>query len=100
MKQDMDQIMLDLNGEPFGDESTLKSLCLAVLMTPVSGDEQQPLDKRIRQFGLMQKINAGGIIDLQSEEISLIKDRAAKTLLNVVALGKLCEALEAGYQEP
>ena len=93
MKRDLDVIMTDLDGKEFGDKATLKMVCFGAVATPMQGDEQIPLDKKMRQYGLLQKINAGGEVDLQAEDIALIKERASK-LYPILVFGRMADLLE------
>ena len=99
MKRDLDQKMLGLNGEEFSDKATLKTVVLTVLFTPAEGDDKIALNKKIEHYQLLQTINKGGVVDLSAEEITLIKHRAAKVPLSILALGRMCDMLEADAKE-
>jgi len=94
MKRDLNQVMTDLNGDEFADKATLKLMCFSALATPMQEDGAIPMDKKMKQYSLVQKVNAGGIIDLTAEEIALIKERASK-LFPLIAFGRMVELLEA-----
>ena len=94
MKRNLDKIMTGLDGEEFADKATLKQLCFTALATPLDDDARMPIDKKMKQYGLLQRVHAGGDIDLTAEEISLIKERAGK-MFQLVVFGRLVETLEA-----
>lgn len=98
MKRDFDQVMLDFDGKPFGDNATLKSVVFMVLSGQLEGDDKAPLDQRLKQYALVQKIHKGGVVDVSAEDITLIKTRAPKCL-SLIAMGRLCEMLEQEYHE-
>lgn len=93
MKRNLDQVMTDLDGKEFGDKATLKMVCFGAVSTPMQGDDQIPMEKKLKQYALLQKINVGGVVDLTAEEISLVKERASK-LYPILIFGRLVDALE------
>ena len=93
MKRNLDQVMTDLDGKDFGDKATLKQVCFGAISTPMQGDDQIPLDKKMKQYSLLQKINAGGEVDLSAEDIALIKERGGK-LFPILVFGRMVDALE------
>ncbi len=93
MKRNLDQVMTDLDGKDFGDKATLKMVCFGAVSTPMQGDEAIPMEKKIKQYALLQKINAGGECDLSAEDIALIKERASK-LYPILIFGRLTDLLE------
>ena len=97
MRRNLDRIMTDLDGKEFADKATLKLVCFGAVSTPIQGDDAIPMDKKLKQYALLQKINAGGEADLSAEEIALIKERAAK-LYPILVFGRLVEALESEPQ--
>jgi len=97
MKRNLDVIMSDLDGKEFADKATLKLVCFGAISSPIQGDDQITIDKKMRQYSLLQKINAGGEADLSAEDIALIKERAAK-LYPILVFGRLVDALESELQ--
>ena len=93
MKRNLEQLMTDLNGDEFGDKATLKMVCFGAVSTLMQGDEAIPLDKKMKQYQLLQKINAGGECDLSAEEIALIKERGSK-LFPILIFGRMVDILE------
>ena len=99
MIRDLDQKMYDLDGKEFTDKATLKTLCFGALSTFIQRDEDMKVADRMVQHSLLNRINKGGEVDLTSDEIVMIKDRAAK-LYPIIALGALVKALEKDSDSP
>ena len=93
MKRNLDQPMTDLEGEPFADDATLKTICFAALAAQIHGDEAMPIDKKMKQYALLQTVNKGGVVDLTAEDIALIKERGNK-IFPIIPFGRMCEMLE------
>ncbi len=94
MKRNLDQVMTDLDGKEFADKATLKMVCFGAVSNPIQGDDALPMDKKMKQYALLQKINAGGVSDLSAEDIALIKERAAK-LYPILIFGRTADLLES-----
>mgnify|MGYP003394722859 CR=1 FL=1 len=94
MKRNLDQVMTDLDGKEFVDKATLKMVCFGAVSNPIQGDAEMPLEKKMKQYALLQKINAGGECDLSAEEISLIKERGSK-LFPILIFGRMTDLLES-----
>ncbi len=93
MKRNLEQVMTDLDNKEFADKATLRLVCFGAVSTPMQGDDQIPMEKKLKQYQLLQKVNAGGEADLTAEEIALIKERAAK-LYPILVFGRLIDLLE------
>ena len=93
MKRDKDVTMLDLEGKPFDDKATVKTIAFVALSAQLKGDTELSTEKRLQQFQLLQKVSKGGVVDLTAEEIAMLKDRATKCV-SLIALGRFVEALE------
>ncbi len=76
------------NSGPLSD-----GIIFGAVSTPMQGDDQIPMEKKLKQYQLLQKVNAGGEADLTAEEIALIKERAAK-LYPILVFGRLIDLLE------
>ena len=93
-KEDLDKVMLGLNGEPMvfaGDniEITYRNAILASL----ARDDSQDIEQKMKCWTLLKKImSEDDVIDLTSEEISLIKKKA--TFLPTIPFGRLVDFLE------
>ena len=48
---------------------------------------------KMKQYALLQKINAGGEVDFTAEDITLIKERAGK-LYPILIFGRMTDMLE------
>lgn len=97
MKRNFDLPLLELDGTPFADKATLKSVCFLMLTTPLQGDNDLPLDQRLKHYALVQAVHKGGVVDVSAEDIALLKARAAKCL-SLIAVGRVCELLEQEEQ--
>lgn len=98
MKRNLDAPLLALDGTPFSDGATLKSVIFMVLNATLEDDNKQSVDARMKQFGLIKLVHEGGVVDLKAEDIAAIKTRGAK-VLSTMAFGVMCELLEAEYVE-
>ena len=93
-KEDLDKVMLGLNGEPMvfaGDntEITYRNAILASL----ARDDSQDIEQKMKCWTLLKKImSEDDVIDLTSEEISLIKKKAV--FLPTIPFGRLVDFLE------
>lgn len=96
MKRNLDTVMTDLDGNPFADGATLKTMVFMALSANLEGDDKMDVTAKMKQYGLLQRVHKGDEIDLTAEEISTIKGRAAKAFA-FVAFGRMVELLE---QEP
>ena len=94
MKRNLDVVMTDLDNKEFADKATLRLVCFGAVSNPIQGDAEMPLDKKMKQYALLQKINAGGEVDLSAEEIALIKERAGK-LFPILIFGRMTDLLES-----
>jgi hypothetical protein len=99
MKRNFDAPLTDFDGKPFEDGSTLKTICMAALVSAADGDQQAKGEDKVKLFQLAQRIHAGGVIDVTSEDIATLKGRIGK-LFGVVAVGRAFELLEADFVPP
>lgn len=94
MKRNLDALILQLDGNPFEDKATLKTVVFMAVTTPLQADQHDSVDQKIRLYTLAQKVYQGGEVDLSAEDISLIKDRIGKVFNHVVVIGRAFELLE------
>lgn len=94
MKFDLDKPLNQLDGKPFEGDLTIGKAMFIVMNAQVDGDQSMGVDQRMKQFGLLKIAHEGGVVTLSSEEVSLVKARAAK-VLSTMAFGVLAEALES-----
>jgi hypothetical protein len=93
-KEDLDKVMLGLNGEPMvfaGDntEITYRNAILASL----ARDDSKDIEHKMKCWTLLKKVMSDDdVIELTSEEISLIKKEA--TFLPTIPFGRLVDFLE------
>lgn len=86
--------LLDPKGQPFADKATLETACYAAFQQPLQTDMALPMDKRLAQYRLLQRIGAGGEQDVTAEEVAEIKDRVSRTM-SLVVFGAVVEILES-----
>lgn len=95
MKRDFNTAILNLEGLPFEDNATLKTVSLIALTTPLTGDDQLSLPEKLDFYLLAQKLCRGGILDITSEEISILKARIGLAFNHVVVIGRAFDLLES-----
>lgn len=101
MQYDLSTQILNLDGKPFEDGATLRTMAFAAVTAALPDDQNKDLQHKLRLYALAQTIYAGGMVDLTAEDVALIKDRAARTFAHVVALGRMCDILEGrNYVSP
>lgn len=93
MKRNLDTPLLTLDGKPFDDNATLKSVVFMVLTAPMEGDDKMSVEAKMKQYGLIKTVHAGGVVDLTAEDITTIKARGAKAL-SMLAFGLMVDMLE------
>ena len=94
MKRDFDTVLLNLMGKPFDDNATLQTVCLMVLTAQLDSDRSQSVQAKLACYKLAQKLLPGGIVDVTSEEITLLKDRVG-AMCSVIVVGRVFDLLEA-----
>ncbi len=94
MKVNLDAKLVDPKGEEFTDKATLATAIYAALSTALPTDMQAPMEKRLQQYRLLQKVAQAGEQDITTEEIAEIKERVSKTM-TLIVLGAVVEILES-----
>lgn len=82
MKIDFSAPILDLDGKPIEGDLTLGSLSVnALLATLMDHGQPEQLSgtEKVRQAVLAQKIHSEKTIDLQAEDVALLKDRIGRS---------------------
>lgn len=95
MKRNLDAPILDLEGRPFEDQATLKTVSFLAATASLPSDQNLSVSSKLELYSLAQKLHTGGEVDLTAEEISLLKDRIGKTFASVIVIGRAFELLEA-----
>lgn len=99
MKIDFSQEITNIDGTPFVPHETLRKVCTFVIGVFLPGDDLIPGDKKVALSGLGYDIyKAGGPIDLTFEQISVLKDRIARSFPAPV-VARAWEILE-GKEQP
>lgn len=95
--------LLDENGEHIKDESpwkTLKSAAVVVCtIRQLQGDESMAPERAAKLGFLALKLNFKDTLDLESEEVSLLKERIGKAAPPVVVI-RCHRLLEGKHQVP
>lgn len=94
MKIDLDVKLKTPKGEEFEDKASLGTALYAVLSAQLPTDAQIPANKRLDAYRLLQRIAAGGELEITVDEAADIKERANK-LLPLPAFGAIMEQLES-----
>lgn len=97
MKIDFDAVLKTLDGEEIknGDKTVmLKTVAVESLLNPNGKEQPEPMVK-VERFKLAQKIHDGGEIDLQSEDIAMIKKLIGESYAPLI-VGQAYEMLESG----
>lgn len=94
MKMNFDQILRDLSGEPFRykdkptsleRDMTLKDAALVALCTALDEDRAMSGKQSFERLELARKINAGGELELDPEQVTLIQNRLPKVYPILIA---------------
>lgn len=93
MKRDLDLPLLTIDGKPYEDKATLKTVLFSAITVPVDSDQTMSTDDKMKLYGLAQRVYAGGIADFKAEEIALMKARIGK-LYPVLVVGAAFALLE------
>lgn len=99
MKRNLDAPILNLDGKPFEDLASLKTLAFMAVTTPIKSDEQMPVADKIKLYALAHKTHLGGVVDFSSEELALLKTRIGGLFTHVIVVGRAFELLDADYVE-
>lgn len=78
MKRNFDAPMLQLDGTPYSDGATLKSVAFAAISASIPGDEHQPVDEKMALYALAGKVVKGGIVDVDTNDLALLEKRIGK----------------------
>lgn len=94
MKRNFDTLILNIEGVPFEDNASLKTVSFLALTAVIPADEDSLVDAKLRLYGLIQKIYTGGVIDVSAEDIALLKTRIGAVFTNVIVVGRAFDLLE------
>ena len=98
MKRNLDLPILQLDGKPFEDKATLKTVAFLAVTATLQSDQSMQVNEKMRLYALAQKVHAGGVVDLEAEDVALLKDRIGKAFSHVVVIGRAFELLENEVQ--
>lgn len=97
MKRNLDTLILNIDGQPFEDSATLKTVCFLAATATLPTDQNAPIANKLALYALAQKLHIGGEVDLTAEEIALLKERIGKAFASVVVIGRAFELLEKDH---
>ena len=82
MKINFDTILTNLNGQALKDEkdepTSLKTVAVNALMQPYPDERELSGEDKLKRFSIALLIQPGGDIDLNAEQVSLIKKLIGK----------------------
>jgi len=86
MKLDVEQQLCGLDGKPIpqtGEKgsppTTLKDICLTVLVNELPSDREKATgDEKFKRYILAGRINKGGVVEVDAKEIDTLKERIGK----------------------
>lgn len=98
MKRNFSTSLVDLDGKPYEDKATLKTVCLTALVQPLEEDRSQTAEQKLALYTLAKKVNRGGVVEVTAEELTTIKTRVGK-MFGVLVVGLVFEMLDTDYVE-
>ena len=97
MKRDFNTQLLDYADKPAKEgEKAITMIDLTMVCINGSDDKDSTGTEKARKFALAIKVCKGGIVDLNTEEIALLKQLADKVLMTL-AHGRYSEFLDADF---
>ena len=106
MKRNFDAPLIRIDGTPFVDQQgegavpmTLKMLAFHAVSMQIRGDENMSIPQKMELYNMVGKTAKGGVIELEAEDIALLKDRIGKAFPPLV-IGEAFRLLELDYVEP
>lgn len=99
MKVKVDTAIMDMDNNPlFKDEAkkeklTVKDVIIVCIQTPLKGDDEETAEIRINKFNIMKELHSNKKeLELESANVTLIKERILKVYPSPVMYGRMCEA--------
>lgn len=99
MIRNFESPMLDLEGQPYSDAATLKSVVFGAIRAQVPGDDQLSIENKMRLYVLAGKVAKGGVVEVSAEDLALMKDRVGKAYPPLV-MGEAFRLLEEDFVKP
>lgn len=100
MKRDLDLVLKDPYGKPFTEGGmTLGKAMAQSLMTAMPEDGKQSVDEKMNLYRLLQRVVVGGVQEFSSDELSMIKKRAALHF-SLAGFGAVADALDRDFVPP
>jgi len=99
MQKDFGITLLQIDGKPFKDNATMRTVCVNALLNEYTGETIDGATK-LKRFKLAERISEEPaedadpvLVDLKAEEVALVKDLVAKCYGPLV-VGRVYEFLE------
>lgn len=96
MRRNLNSPMTKFDGTPYDDGATLRDVAFGALQAPLPGDERMDGKGKLAIYALAAKVHAGGVVDLNAEELALLKSRVEAAYPPLV-VGKAVELLEQDF---
>lgn len=98
-----DKVELDeATGDPIileqANDCTLRLVAINAIGAQLRGDESMSGEEKFKLYALAQKINGGGVVEVDEKDIGVLKDRIAKAY-PVMVVGAAWSILNADYTE-
>ena len=72
---------------------TIGDVLIVCLQTALKGDDEDSGEQRIKKFNIMKELHSNNKeIEMDSSEITLMKERILKIYPNPIIYGRMCEA--------
>ena len=99
MKVKVETVIMGMDKKPiFKDEAkkeklTIKDILIVCLSSALKGDDEESGEVRINKFNIMKELHTDKKeIELESSDITLMKERILKVYPNPIIYGRMCEA--------
>ena len=93
MKRNLDLPLRDLEGQPYKDDTTLKTIIFTAVAASLEEDRSLSAKEKMQLYGFAQIAHKGGIAEFSAEDLALIKARVAK-VFPVLVIGATFKLLE------
>jgi hypothetical protein len=95
MRYNLDLPIIQIDGTEFDPPMRLVTNMFLAITTAMKGDEQLTGEIKLKHYALAQRVHKGGVVEIQAEDIAIIKERAGR-LFFTVPYGRMVELLEGG----
>ncbi|QOR55296.1 MAG: hypothetical protein SHS37scaffold220_65 [Phage 67_12] len=99
MNRNFDAPMLSLDGKPYTDGATLKTVVFSAIQAQVPHDEKMTVDQKMKLYVLAGKVAKGGVVEVTAEDLSLMKERVG-LVYPPLTMGEAFRLLEQDHVAP